>query len=277
MNEEFLRLLDIKQRFGWPVSSIRYGLGGEIRFLGAEGRVLQLTDELRERVRFSLRKAKIADNLLRNLARLPWVQMIFLTGSVASLNAQKQDDIDVWLIVNPRRIWLTRAFDFFIYAFTGKRRLSADGTESERLNDKLCFNFYSTTTALALQEQTISSAMQFVDALPVFVRDFRQYQQLLTENRWIEKYFPSWYKREVETTIELRKDAQVASEMAWPLAKICDILEYVAGVLMLLKAEKRLFLNPKQVFRPVFTTWGTTRILSTYDHETLAKSSQKGQ
>lgn len=277
MNEELLRLLDIKQRFGWPVSAMRYALGGGMRFLGREGNEVPLSEEIIERVRFSLRKAKIANNLLRKLTRLPWVQMIFLTGSVASLNAQKQDDIDVWLIVDPRRIWLTRAFDFFLYAFTGKRRLSGDGTELERLNDKLCFNFYSTTAVLALQEQTTSSAMQFIDALPVFVRDFRLYQQLLAENRWIEKYFPSWYQREVEMTKKLPESAKNLKKSLWPLAKFFDVVDYVAGVLMLLKAEKRLTLNPKQIFKPVFTTWGTTRILSSYDHETLAQSSQKGE
>jgi len=276
MNSEFLRLLDVKQQFQWPVDVFRYGLLGTSRYLGENGKVVELSEEVKQRVRFSLRKTKIAQKLLVYLAYFSWVEMIFITGSVASLNAREQDDIDVWVIVKPRRIWITRAFDFFIFTLMGKRRLSIDGVETHRVNDKLCFNFYSVTTALKLPEQSISYAIQFVDALPVFVRDFRLYAKLLSENRWVDQYFPSWYRKTAESFTSIAPSV-AGPRSFWPVDRFWDIVDYIAGVLMIAKAEKKVVLSPKKVFRPLFTTWGTPRILSTYDHETFAKSSQKSK
>jgi hypothetical protein len=236
-----------------------------------------IANELKERVQFSLDKVKIAQRLLRYLVKIPWVQMIFLTGSVASLNAQAQDDIDVWLVVDPKRIWITRALDFFLYAFSGKRRLSLDGSEAARINNKLCFNFYSTSASYSLQNQTVSAAIQFVDAVPLFVRDFRQYKNLLAENRWIEQFFPSWYRRELGYTAEIVAYSPSKTSKSSVFGSVIDVLDYVAGVLMLLKAEKRLVFAPAKIFCPVFTTWGTPRILSTYDHETLAQSGKENE
>lgn len=132
--------------------------------------------------------------------------MIFITGSVASLNANEDDDIDIWLIVEPKRIWLTRALDFFLYTARGKRRLSSDGVESKKVKDKFCFNYYSTTESLELPEKSISFAMQFVDAIPVYIRDQAMYQQLLEKNAWISNFFPSWYAIASKNTYEISLD-----------------------------------------------------------------------
>jgi len=276
MNREIIVLQEIKHSFGWPIDAFRYGIPSEQRYIYDSSSANVLPVAIQERVRFSLRKAKIAQRLLNFLTYLPWVQMVFLTGSVAALNAKKDDDIDVWIIVDPKRIWLTRALDFFVYIFLGKRRLSFDGVESDRVKDKLCFNFYSTIEAYELQEQTISNAIQFVDALPMYIRDVAEYRSFLAANAWVKQIFPSWYQ---QVSNWFKEGDAVNSKWAkfilfeW----ILDATDYVAGVLMLLKAEKRLCVLPSQVYRKIFTTWGTPRILSKYDQETFSKSSQEGK
>jgi len=276
MNKEIAVLQEIKHSFGWPIDAFRYGIPLEQRYIydGVSANVLPAA--IQERVRFSLYKAKIAQQLLNFLPHLPWVQMIFLTGSVAALNAKKEDDIDVWIIVEPKRIWLTRALDFFVYAFIGKRRLSFDGVESDRVKDKLCFNFYSTTEAYQLQEQTISNAIQFVDALPMYIRDIAEYRSFLAANHWVEHIFPTWYQ---QASGWFKEGDGVKSKQLklFFLEWIFDATDYVAGVLMLLKAEKKLALSPQQVYRKIFTTWGTPRILSRYDQETFSESSQESE
>lgn len=271
MNNELLLLKEIKSGFNWPVDLLRYGIHGTARYLHGEQYSGQLPEEVVEKVRFSLRKVKIAAKDLRQIAAISWVQMIFITGSVASLNANEADDIDVWLIVDPKRIWLTRMLDFFLFVAKGKRRLSTDGVESEKVKDKYCFNFYTTTEALELPQKNISSAMQFIDAIPVFIRDWSLYEELLRQNAWVGEIFPSWYK--VATSFEYRTPLDALNPPKNGFNPLLDCMEYITGFLMLLKAEKRFYFAPATIFRKMFTTWGTTRILSRYDQETLTKSS----
>lgn len=54
-------------------------------------------------------------------------------------------------------------------------------------------------------------------------------------------------------------------------------MEYIAGFLMILKAEKRITFKKEEIYRKMFTTWGTPRILSRYDQETFTEGSQKGK
>lgn len=275
MNRELEILQEIKNAFGWPVDTFRYGLMGKERYLYIHEQSNELPDDVKKRVRFSLQKVKIAENKLRILSKIPWVQMIFLTGSVGSLNAKNEDDIDVWLVVEPKRIWCTRTLDFLLFAFSGRRRLSTDGVVAARVQDKFCFNFYSTTDALELSRHSISYAMQFVDALPVYIRSIGIYKKLLSENAWVTDFFPHWFE------LKLRELGDSKLE-ALPIKRgigeaILDGIEYLAGLLMLLKSEKRLTFSPRAIFRTRFTTWGTPRILSRYDKETLTESGQESK
>lgn len=272
MRSELEILQDVKQTFGWPVDTFRYGFMGDKRFWNGTTYIAELPEDAKEKTQESLKKIAVAVQELRFLEKIPWVRMIFLTGSVASLNARKHDDIDVWLVVDDRRIWLTRAIDFFIYFLRGKRRLSVDGVVANRVSDKFCFNFYSTMSALKLPRQSISYGMQFVDAIPIFIRNLSEYVALLERNEWIKDYFPHWYQRMVtDCRVESFQKTQNVSKRNLLL----DALEYLAGVLMLLKAEKSLWIKPRHVFRSRFTTWGTHRILSRYDQEIIAEGSQE--
>ncbi|MFZ6021991.1 MAG: hypothetical protein ACOYT9_00795 [Patescibacteria group bacterium] len=273
MTREFEILQEVKHSFGWPVDCWRYTRIEYPRYIGNESSTNELDESLQKKVRYSLAKIDAARKVLKWLTYLPWVRMLFITGSVASLNAEPQDDIDVWIIVNPRRIWLTRAIDFFLYTLIGKRRLARDGVEESRVNDKLCFNFYSTLDSLHLKKETASYAMQFVDAIPLYIKDIGEYRLLLEQNQWIEKYFPTWYTR----NLEVIKNATSASHKKSVWDVFFDALDYIAGVLMIAKAERQLTFSPAKVFRSEFTTWGTPRILSRYDDETFTKSGQKDQ
>lgn len=275
MTKEFEILQEVKQSFGWPVDCWRYMRIEFPRYIGKESSSNVLEESLQKKVRYSLAKINAARKVLKLLTYIPWVRMLFVTGSVASLNAESQDDIDVWIIVNPRRIWLTRAIDFFLYTLIGKRRLARDGVEEARVNDKLCFNFYSTVDSLHLKKETASYAMQFVDAIPLYIKDIGEYRLLLEQNQWIEKYFPTWYARNVEVTKNTTMSALSKKRSVFDV--FFDFLDYCAGVLMIAKAERQLTFSPAKVFRSEFTTWGTPRILSRYDDETFTKSGQKDQ
>ncbi|MCC7304499.1 hypothetical protein IT418_03775 [bacterium] len=271
MTKELQLLQEIKSGFRWPVDTVRYAILSKERYFAGSHYSKTLPQELVEKVRISLSKLKFASVSLKLLTYIPWIQMIFITGSVASLNASGDDDIDVWLVVDPKRIWITRTVDFFVYTLCGLRRVSSDGVESEKVRDKFCFNFYLTTDGLELSQKTASYAMQFVDAIPVFIRNSLLYKELLESNNWISDYFPSWQNKTLELLQEIPLDNRKRHKN--PLDSLIDGIEYVAGFLMILKAEKRLQFKKTQIYRKIFTTWGTNRILSRYDQETFTERS----
>lgn len=274
-NEQNL-LLDIKQRFGWPVDGVRYCLPFPRRYWDGKEYSDLLPKYLAVKAEEATKKLAKAQEMAAYLKRLPWIHMIFVTGSVASSNALPTDDIDVWIVVEPRRIWLTRAFDWLLFTFTKKRRLVTDGTDSAKTKDKFCFNFYTTTNALELSKHTRSFAMQFVDAVPVFIRNNSDYKALLEANAWVHNYFPSWYNNMQMTFSKVPSSAMTLSEH-WSIRALEHSLEYLAGILMLLKSRKRLYFSLKDIFVPEFTTWGTERILTEYDTETVAERSKEIQ
>lgn len=269
MTNEVKILHEIKTQFGWPVDMYRYGIDSPKRYFDGITYADELSIDLQARVKLSLEKIEEGRKLITTLTRIPWVEMIFITGSVASLNAIDTDDIDIWMVVQPKRIWLTRALDFFIYTLQGKRRLSSDGVTAHRVKDKLCFNMYTTVGSEKLSQESVSYAIQFVDAIPLFVKDSNVYSHLIQKNFWIKKIFPTWYKNMADMfppPVEIARKKSIV-EM------FLDLLEYISGVAMIAKAEKRLTLNTREIFRPMFTTWGTPRILSKYDQETITESS----
>src|SRR5690606_19523658 len=61
-----------------------------------------------QRHEFSLKHIKAARGVAEYLARVPWVQFIGVTGSVAACNALKKDDIDLIIICKKNRAWISR-------------------------------------------------------------------------------------------------------------------------------------------------------------------------
>jgi len=149
---------------------------------------------LNERIEESYRKIGLAKKYLWIWKMMPWVKMVLITGSTASLNAQKEDDIDFWIITEPKRIWLSRFIEGIILFFLKRRRMRY----SKDVKDSFCINFYMTTEALQLDRENSSFAMQFVDAIPLIIKDYGQYKVLLESNEWISKFFPSWYQFQSE-------------------------------------------------------------------------------
>lgn len=273
MITELQLLREIKQQFGWPVDTLRYAIPSKSRYVYNTQKQLQTLDPLNaKRVKESLRKLAFAQKWLRLLTVLPWIQGILVTGSVAALNAKENDDIDIWLLVTEKRLWLTRSFDILLYGLLGLRRFAGDSETSPKMRNKFCFNYYMSVSALALPEKSPSFAMQFVDAIPLWFRENGVYAELVRQNKWVATFFPSWYvhvKRWVyDIPFHIKRDGIVVE-------KILNFFEYGIGCLMLSKAKKQLILSKKEVYSATFTTWGTPRILSRYDYETFAKGSQE--
>jgi predicted nucleotidyltransferase len=266
-------LLDIKKQFDWPVDLERYQIQGkEGRYWDGNSYFNELPTHIQKRVHDSRIKIEYAKKQLLPLTRLPWVRMILLTGSVASLNAKERDDIDVWLIVDDRRIWLTRTLDYLLYTFKGVRRLASHGVDVCKIDNKFCFNMYTTPNGSAFKHSTTSYAMQFIDAIPLYEKSEGEYFRLIQKNNWVSLFFPTWVQATLKSVAQ-SKIAMTEKKRSF-LDPITDLFEYVAGFFMQLKMYKKLRFAKADIFVEQFTTWGSARILSSYE-KTKSERSKK--
>ncbi len=79
----------------------------------------------------------IAQKAARYLSFVPTVQFIGISGGLAMLDAEEQDDIDFFVIVKRKTIFITRIWILGILQMLKLRRTRTDSNPA----DKICVNF----------------------------------------------------------------------------------------------------------------------------------------
>ncbi len=111
------------------------------------------------------------------IARLPFVKMVGVTGSLAVNNVTDSADIDYFIITANDRLWLCRMIIIGLV-----RAVARTGIE-------LCPNYFLSERALALTERDIYTARELAQMVPLHGFDY--YQQMMTANSWIADYLPN--------------------------------------------------------------------------------------
>lgn len=161
-------------------------------------------------------KLKKAKKLLRYLGNLPWVRFVAVAGSVAFGNPEAEDDIDIFIVTNKKRLWLVRSIDLILYRILGVRRRFSDSN----VKDKLCFIYYVTEEHLELapqDEQNFLTALEVVTLVPVVHEEY--YQKLLNSNRWVKKYFPG---------VDVASDIKIKAVRIPLIEQFFDLLDFLA-------------------------------------------------
>ena len=86
----------------------------------------------------SKEKTQRAQTYLSSLERVPVIQFIGLSGSLAMDSAKENDDIDLFIISADRRMWTARFFSIILAYIMGLKRRR--GTRSDK--DKVCLNLF---------------------------------------------------------------------------------------------------------------------------------------
>ena len=113
----------------------------------------------------------------RIIARLPFVRMIAVTGSLAMNNTQEEQDIDYMIVTAPGHLWTCRALSLLV----------ARWAELEEV--KLCPNYLVTTDALAFEERSLYVAHELAQMIPLSGMDI--YCEIRGLNLWIHDYLPN--------------------------------------------------------------------------------------
>ncbi|MPZ48594.1 MAG: hypothetical protein GEU75_04645 [Dehalococcoidia bacterium] len=111
------------------------------------------------------------------IARLPFVRMVALTGSLAVHNSDDDDDIDYLIVTEPGRVWLTRAMTMLIVRLAGLRGVT------------LCPNYFLAESVLALPQRDLYTARELLQMIPLAGRAV--YDRMLAANVWWRDFLPN--------------------------------------------------------------------------------------
>ena len=143
----------------------------------------------KKRKRWSRRKLIIARRTARWLRLIPFVKMVTVTGNLAMLNSDQDDDIDFLIVTTRGRLWFTRLLAVLLVELISSRRRPKD----KKVKDKICLNMFLDEAHLGLpkKERDLFSAHE-VCQLKVLWEKKHLYQAFLAKNQWIKDFLPNW-------------------------------------------------------------------------------------
>lgn len=138
----------------------------------------------------ALTKLKIADKVANYLKRLPSVQAVALTGTLAMHNSRDGDDIDLLIITSSGKLWLTRLLIIGLLPLIAKRRKSTSFSTDFR--NQICLNLFLDINNLQVprQKQNLYTAHELVQAKFIFAKNGLD-RKFLYVNRWLKQFLPN--------------------------------------------------------------------------------------
>ena len=154
-----------------------------------------------EKNKLANEKFKILHRVVFWLRMVPFVRMIAVTGSMAMKNTEKDSDIDLLVVLKHGKIFTGRTLFTAMAHLLGKRRYA------DKIENRVCLNYFITTRSLEIFLKDIFSASEYSFIVPVFgFRFFRKFQE---KNAWIGKYKPN-FQPDLAVNLKALRDNSLA-------------------------------------------------------------------
>ena len=139
------------------------------------------------RARQSANHLNTAAPIIEMLRKIKWIKLLCVTGSVAAYNASKEDDVDIFVVTEKDRLWITR---FFVVTYL--KLLNAYPSEGSNAG-KICPNIFidESTMTWPPEKRNIYIANEIAMMHPVINRE-NSYFSFVYSNRWIVDYLPNY-------------------------------------------------------------------------------------
>lgn len=128
-------------------------------------------------------------NFLKDIfQKVPYIKMVAVTGSLASYYFDEEvDDIDLFIVAEKNRIWITRFFLVLIFKILNVY------INNKNPDLKLCPNFYisSEFDSWDKSKHTIYTAHEILMMQPIYQVD-DTYFKFLDANRWVLDFYPNF-------------------------------------------------------------------------------------
>ena len=165
----------------------------------------------------------IAHRVGESLQKIPFIEAIFVTGSLAMNNCKSDADIDLMLITSPNSLWLTRLLVYLqIHSFRRHPHVTS-------APDRVCDNLYLDIKNLELRIRNLYTAHEILQAKCIFDRS-NIHQQFLTANSWVKSYLPIAYSESIKkfNNLDLTSNFKFQiSNLLFPINFLLFILQYL--------------------------------------------------
>lgn len=179
----------------WAVASLSVArsvdrAGSYVTLAGRSGTVATRM----ERKVTNQRKWRRAYRVASVLRLVPFVRFIGVVNTLALDNARPESDIDFFVIVKRRRLWLTRAVVTALVHAMGVRR------HGSTVTDRVCLSFYVSDGALNLEPLKHPAiahdsylAYWVTEVVPLYSRG-NAWQDFLRANEWVNARVPHGFR-----------------------------------------------------------------------------------
>jgi len=127
--------------------------------------------------------------IVRLFKLVPWIQLVGISGNLAMDNADEYDDIDLFVITQKKRLWISRLSILFILSLLEKRRRRSDSRKSAA--GKFCLNLLLEEDQLEQTRKDLYIAHEVLQMRPIWERS-NIYSIFLNQNSWAFDYLPNW-------------------------------------------------------------------------------------
>lgn len=137
----------------------------------------------------SVKKIALAEKVVRKLKFVPGIKLVGISGSVAMKNADKNADIDLFVISKKGSGWTTRLFLVCFLSLMGIYRKKND----KKSSNKFCLNMIIDEGHMLFPKdrRDIYTAHEIAQLLPLFQKG-NTYQKFIKKNEWIYKYLANY-------------------------------------------------------------------------------------
>lgn len=157
--------------------------------LGEYSRNLKM-QSMRQKIENSKAKIRSIQTYLSIIARLPQIELVGLSGTVAMMNANETDDIDLFIISGRHRLWTARFLAVSIARIMGIGRKRGD--TRGHYDKKICLNLFFDSSHLSIphKKRSIYTAHEVLQMKPLIDKQ-NAYGRFLEANSWVFTVFPN--------------------------------------------------------------------------------------